>query len=86
MHKPHLVSGLPLAWFLLRNHLLYSFTGGAALGPYVYRAPAMELLALSASAVRRFEPNRDAVVTFDAIVCPQQWEYVDAEGSDERQC
>lgn len=42
----------------------------------------MEPLALSASAVRQFEPNRDAVVTFDAIVCSQQWEYVDADGSD----
>ena len=66
----------------MRNPLLYPFTGGAGLGPYVYRVLAMELLALSASAVRRSEPNRDAVVTFDTIVCPQQWEYVDADGSD----
>lgn len=42
----------------------------------------MELLALSASLVRRFEPNRDVVVAFDVIVCPQGWEYIDADGND----
>jgi hypothetical protein len=58
------------------------FTDGANFEAYMCQVLAVELLALSASSVRRFEPDRHVVVTFDAIVCPQGWEYIDVDGSD----